>query len=1198
MRIFRAVFLTFGVLTAGSLLGLSAFVLWVLASTGGARWVLETLAETGLAEVRADAVQGQLLGPLELHGLHYRGPGVEVSLDRVRLDWSPAALLRREVRIDALRGGVLDVRLSPTEPDPVPRTEPLRLPQLPIAIRIDEVRVETLRLWQPGVETPEVVAAIEADQLRWQPDRLQAGRLSARHALTGLLQATLDAALAPDAVDLRVLDLRLPEIEGETAPRLSASGPVGLDPLTVDLRLGWQSLRWPLAGEPQVTSRQGRAHVHGDLQDLRLEAELALGDKAQVEAQGRYGAEALSADLRWKHLQWPLNGSPQVASASGRFQVEGQPEAYRYTLEAELAAEGQKGRAQAKGSGGLQHVVLETLRLAVARATVEGRARVDWNLGETAAVAVDADLDVRQLNPGLIAPDWPGRINGRLKARTQIENEVPRAQFEVTLRDSELRGYPLRLEARGRSEATTVVLEALNLRSARTTLRAEGQVTPPLDVRAELDSPDLGALWPGLEGRAQLKAAVRGELDAPHAVVDGQVRGLVYDTLHIERVDLDADVALAGAWQLDLDLRDLSGPTAVQRARVQLDGRDAEHTLRLSVDAEPAQAELALQGALDRRAWRWRGTLASGRVTPEGLAPWVLEAPAALSLAAQSVDLEPACWAATDSRACGRLLLDQARLRAAFRLERLDFAYFAPFLPDGLAMSGSVDGLGLVELRDGRLTEARTRLSTAPLTVQRDGQTLLEAGAGSLRVSEEEGLATVLLDLPIENGRLRLDARLGTEGASEVALDQRPVQARLEVGLDDLDWLRLTTEEVERVEGRIQGHLEWTGTLAALESQGELRLIDGQVALSTPGIEVREIGLALTAQGQALGIDGSARSGDGVLTLTGRAALQDGQPQVELALRGENFQAADMTMARAWISPKLDLSLAGQRLDVKGEIAVPRAEITPVDFEGGVGPSGDQIIITGEDDPGARDGGLQVFADVLLRLGDAVRFEGFGLTTRLTGSVRATEQPGRPGTGRGEVRLIDGHYQAYGQELDIQTGRLLFTGGPLTQPAVEIRAVRKPRDDIEVGVLVRGTLDQPQFQLFSTPSMPRERQLSWLVLGRSIDEGGGGEGERAMLANAALSLGLGGTDRLAQGLRGGLGLDEISIGARPGEDAQKASLTVGKYLSPKLYVSYGVGIFQPGQIFRLLYDLGRGFKVATESGVHTGGDLLYSVERP
>ena len=126
--------------------------------------------------------------------------------------------------------------------------------------------------------------------------------------------------------------------------------------------------------------------------------------------------------------------------------------------------------------------------------------------------------------------------------------------------------------------------------------------------------------------------------------------------------------------------------------------------------------------------------------------------------------------------------------------------------------------------------------------------------------------------------------------------------------------------------------------------------------------------------------------------------------------------------------------------------------------------------------------------------------------------------------------------------------------------------------------------------------MSQEEQLSWLVLGRSLSEtlkgGQGGE-----LAGAAVSLGLTGGDFLAQQLGGRLGFDQVSVGAKPGETAEKARFAIGKYLSPKLFVSYGVGLFQPGNYFRLQYDLGRRFKLSGESGVTSGGDLLYTIER-
>ena len=187
-------------------------------------------------------------------------------------------------------------------------------------------------------------------------------------------------------------------------------------------------------------------------------------------------------------------------------------------------------------------------------------------------------------------------------------------------------------------------------------------------------------------------------------------------------------------------------------------------------------------------------------------------------------------------------------------------------------------------------------------------------------------------------------------------------------------------------------------------------------------------------------------------------------------------------------------------------------------------------------------------------------------------------------------------YQAYGQDLAIDTGRLIFGGGPIINPAVDLSASRTPREDIKVGVQVRGPLDSPSLNLYSSPPMNQEAQLSWLVLGRPLDDGTG-DAERQAVASAALALGLKGTDFIAGKLSNKLGIDEISIGSKPGETADQARFTIGKYLSPKLYVSYGVGLFQPGYSVQMEYDIGSGFKLATETGVESGGDLIYTIER-
>jgi len=61
---------------------------------------------------------------------------------------------------------------------------------------------------------------------------------------------------------------------------------------------------------------------------------------------------------------------------------------------------------------------------------------------------------------------------------------------------------------------------------------------------------------------------------------------------------------------------------------------------------------------------------------------------------------------------------------------------------------------------------------------------------------------------------------------------------------------------------------------------------------------------------------------------------------------------------------------------------------------------------------------------------------------------------------------------------------------------------------------------------------------------------------------------------------------------------------VGKYLTPRLYVNYGLGLFQPVNTFTIRYLFSRQWSLQAQQGVAvngtgqaTGVDVLYTVER-
>lgn len=466
----------------------------------------------------------------------------------------------------------------------------------------------------------------------------------------------------------------------------------------------------------------------------------------------------------------------------------------------------------------------------------------------------------------------------------------------------------------------------------------------------------------------------------------------------------------------------------------------------------------------------------------------------------------------------------------------------------------------------------------------------------------------------------------GTIGADVTAapgadFQARPLSGHVQATIPELGFVQSFVPDLQAVTGSINGTLDFSGTIGLPRLQGQIALADGHAKVPRAGIELQQVQLRLTGKGEGpLAIDGSLQSGGGNLAINGTLDPSVAPPRADLKVEGQNFQAMATPDARIWVTPELHLTSDTDGMHLEGTLTVPKAEITPQGLgNNGVAISEDQIIVGNE--PTAEDKPLKFYSTVTMTLGDAVNFKGFGLTTRLEGGVTVNEEPQRVATGNGELRLVEGRYQAYGQDLTIETGRLIFDGGAVTEPAVDLYATRHPQADITVGVRVRGTLDKPLLTLQSEPSMPREQQLSWLVLGRSLDQSS--SSDRSAVSQAALSLGLSGGDYFAQKIGKTVGLDLISVGQGPISDSsvaanattiqgsqaaqnagtstsytsQAAQLTLGKYLTPKLFISYGVSLFQPGQTFRLLYDLGHGFKLQTESGVASGGDLIYTFER-
>lgn len=893
------------------------------------------------------------------------------------------------------------------------------------------------------------------------------------------------------------------------------------------------------------------------------------------------------ADAEWTRLQWPPSGKPVVEGKQGHLRAIGEWTQYEYALDSILRVQSVDAQTHAQGTGSLSALDIASLNAKLLSGEVTASGHVQW----APQLHVDAEGKASGINPATLAADWPGNIGGKFKISTVFPKDQPLVKFDADLRNSRLRNYPFNLEAHGSWRDGDLQLGDALLQSGKSSLQASGHALPPFDINAKLNSPDLGQFWPGLKGRARLDGQLKGTLEAPVINAHGQADDVAWQTYSARLVRLDADLDAKGTSTFDLKTADLQAGTSVTSVHLRGEGTPRQHVIKLDAEGAPGELHIAAKGALDVPKLDWQGTIDEGRISPAQVAAWTLQEPAELSANREGVTLEPACWISGDSRACFKIVkAAHGDMGFAFRLQDFELTYFKPFMPAGWSVEGQVSGTG--DLLSRSLDSMHLDLNTTSGHLRVGSREVLNFLPSSLNLHGEDGALLAALEMPLEHGAASATARL----APGEDFTARALSGHIHIDLPDLAWLRLLTREIDSATGYLHGELELAGTASDPAFTGSVQLDDGKLRLATPGIELSPLNLKINGNSDGkLMLNADAMSGGGKLTVAGTLDAAAAKPTLHLDVQGEKFQALNIPDARVWMAPDLKIDIAGRNVDVTGDVNVPKAEITPTSFDSGIGPSRDQIILTSKGKP-PPDSQWLINANVRLKLGDHVRFEGFGLKAPLTGEVTAIEQPGRLTSGRGAIDLEGGRYKAYGQDLTITTGRLIFDGGPITQPAVEIRAERKPTDDITVGVYVRGTLDAPQFSLYSTPTMPQERQLSWLVLGRTLDETASSS-DRSAVSAAALSLGLSGSGLIAGKLAKNIGIDEVSVGSKPGQDNSLAMLTIGKYLSPKLFISYGVGLFQRGYSFKLQYDVGHGFKLQTETGVESGGDLLYSIER-
>ncbi|MCH7329310.1 translocation/assembly module TamB domain-containing protein [Acinetobacter modestus] len=828
----------------------------------------------------------------------------------------------------------------------------------------------------------------------------------------------------------------------------------------------------------------------------------------------------------------------------------------------------------------------------------------------------DINASLVRFKPQYFVSTLKGELSGHVKTQGVWSEKLKR----IDIRDLNAAGFLNNKPVRGRGNLTLLLdsnqkgflpqqFEANNLffAYAQNQLQATGNAQ---SLRVKLNAPALYELYPGLQGRAygvlNIQSQPRLKATANIAVDNFAFNELAsIRSLRIQG-ELPTSEAIPTLLVAKVDhLR--SGNREIENATINLGGTRKAHVLKVESNNRQSNFYVQLAGGFNQNN-EWLGQLQKGHFKSRRIDLVQNQSAAIIYSTAQSeLYIGQHCWQSLHSQVC----LDQsARIsqnKGNFSVvtKNLDLNDFAVFMPEGLAVTGQLNGYARASWAKG----SRPKLDASLVT---------RKGEIGLAPDDPQDIATTvtydelsLIAKSVNDGLLlRVDMKTPDIGTGYANVIVNPFQngmpMRGEVAFDDvqLKVFKPFIKDVRSMAGTLALAGKINGTLTQPQFTGEMRLKNGAISMISLPVNLNNIQLYSSIRQDSASIDGAFNSGQGVGRLKGSFDWKE-DPHLALSLKGDNLLIRQAPMITAIVQPDLNLDVYPfkQQLSLRGTIDVPRARISmPETTAPVVNISPDvRVVQQGQDLLATLKAAKpwDIRADMTLTLGNQVIFQGFESNIPLVGrlhlSQRGLETAMRANGAIGVSQKVK--IEAYGQSLDLNRAIARFNG-PLANPTLDIDANKSVQGSM-VGLRVTGTATVPNVQIYNDAGLSEQEALNALVTGR-INEGSSGlsntEGFKSdvnnTIAAAGISMGLGGTRALTNQIGRTFGLSGLALDAQGTGDDTQVSLT--GYITPDLFIRYGIGVFTPVNKLTLRYQMNRRLYLEASQSLERAIDVFYN----
>lgn len=283
----------------------------------------------------------------------------------------------------------------------------------------------------------------------------------------------------------------------------------------------------------------------------------------------------------------------------------------------------------------------------------------------------------------------------------------------------------------------------------------------------------------------------------------------------------------------------------------------------------------------------------------------------------------------------------------------------------------------------------------------------------------------------------------------DVVVEDKQVDAALQLSTFHLDFLAPLLGEYSLLQANLSSDLKVKGSLMHPQVFGSFAVDDMQVKGEITPVDIKDGRIGLDFDGYSANLDAAIVTPDGQLDVEGKGQWQDLEAwSTQVRVFADDLMVDVPPMVKVKVVPDMTIDVSPKLARITGDIALPWGRIVVEELPpSAVGVSSDQVILNKDLQPeGETQVPFNVETNINISIGDDFKLAAFGLEGDLVGKLNVAQRDQGPFI-TGEVNIVDGTYQSFGQDLIIKEGKILMNGPPdqpmLRSMQFEIRTIHK-----------------------------------------------------------------------------------------------------------------------------------------------------------